>query len=388
MKVIYILDSFPKISETFVLNEILEMQKKGIRIQVFAFSKPQESCSHPRVKEVKVNYFPKRRIYTIAYGHIWWFLNHPLRYLKTLFLALNPTYGITKRFLLNLYPGILILKEKPNHIHAHFGLQTADMAMLINLLTALPYTFTTHRYDIFTHPPNNYRVKSKLAQKHITISEYNKRFLIKNFAVPEKQIAVVHCGIDFKRNFPYRIIARQNRIISIARLEKNKALENLIKACGQLKKRDINFECLIVGEGDERKTLETLIIDLGLQNEVKLLGAKIQDEVFELLAASTVKVLPSRSEGIAVVLMEAMAMKVPAIGPQIHGVPELINDGVNGYLIIPDDIEMLVDRIERLLRDKTLREKFAENAYLKVKRDFNLEIETDKLLAIWKSKKI
>jgi len=384
MKVIYLLGTFPAISETFILNEIVAVQKKSLEVEVYAFSKSRDKIMHPKVKDIKKILYLKEPVFLKkCYAHLYWIFNSPTRYLKTLFLSLNRRNGISRLFLDNLAHVILIKKRMPDHIHAHFGWKASNMTMLVNLLTGIKFTFTTHGSDVFANPPKNYRLKSKLAEKHIVISRYNKQYMINKFGVDEAKLEIIHCGIDFNRELPIRKESIGNRIISIARLEKVKGLDYLISACYLLKKQRIDFECLIVGEGSERVNLENQIRNYGLANEIKLLGSKTQEDVFELLAASTIKVLASRSEGIGVALMEAMACRVPVIAPKIRGVPELIEDGKNGFLVEPGNIEMLSEKIKILLVDKNLRKQFAENGHRKIKKDFNLEIEVDKLITIF-----
>ena len=115
-----------------------------------------------------------------------------------------------------------------------------------------------------------------------------------------------------------------------------------------------------------------------------LLGNQTQDQVFELLRKAKIKVLSSRSEGIPVSLMEAMAFRVPVISTRICGIPELIEDGHNGFLVPKDDHEALTARIKELLTNESLRKVFAENGCRKVREEFDQEMETDKLLEIWR----
>jgi colanic acid/amylovoran biosynthesis glycosyltransferase len=385
MKVIEIIDRFPKISETFILREILAMQKKGVDIEVFAFEKYDEGIEHPEVNTVrKVTYFPKTTCIDEVYAHVHWFFKRPFSYLKTAGFALNSHNGIRRLFFHNLSDALIIYYQKPDHIHAHW-LQSSDFAMLIHLLTGISYTFTTHRAEIFDVSPENYKIKSELAKRHITVTEYNKNYIIHHFGVDEEEITVIHSALDFTRNYPSADSKGKNSIVSIGRLETVKNLDALIRACSILKEKKFDFECLIAGEGSQKVTLERLIESLNLSNEVKLLGYKTQQEILELLSRAKLLVLPSRSEGWPNVFTEAWACKVPVIGPNIMGIPDILQDGEDGFLVEPDDIDMLAEKIEILFTHETLRKKFIENGYRKAFEQFNLDSETDKLLDIWKS---
>ena len=257
--------------------------------------------------------------------------------------------------------------------------------MLVHLLTNISYTFTTHRFEIFVKPSKNFKIKSKLAKKHVTVTEYNRQHIIQNFGVDESDVTVVHSALDFTKNYPVADSEGKNTLVSIARLEKVKGLDILIHACSIMKEDKIEFECLIAGDGSEKVNLERLIMELDLSDKVKLLGYKTQEEVFNLLGRAKLLVLPSRSESLGNVFTEARACRVPVIGPKVLGVPEVITDGVDGFLVEPDNIEMLVNKIRILLNDESLRRRFIEKGYEKAFEQFNIDHESTKLLGIWKS---
>ncbi len=385
MKVAYILNVFPKISETFILNEIIEVQNNGIDVEVFAFSPSIEVFSHSQIKSVKrIKYFsPEKKSLGIVADHLFWIFNQPVRYFKTLSVALNRKNGIAGLFFFSLHNVRAIVKDSPDVLHAHFGVKPSDMAMLVNRLTDIPYTFTTHRFDIFDQPPANYALKSSRAIKHITISQYNKDYLVRNFGVDPQTIDIIHCGINFSRITNLEVPKVKNQIICIARLEPEKGLDKLIEACAVLSKR-VDFKCIIVGDGSLRARLADLITKNSLTDKVMLLGYRTSDEIFSLLKQSSVMVLASRSEGIPVSLMEAMALRTPVIATRITGIPELVEDGVSGFLFEVDDVYALVEKIEKILKNDSSCTEFCEHAYRKVFRDFNLSIEVKKLINVWR----
>jgi len=375
------------ISQTFILNEVLEVQRQGIGVQVFSLYRSNEVVVHPGVAEVRhILYAPKGRLSRLLAAHAYWFLTRPHRYLKVLFYAVrHPGSQTATLFLKKIGCVSLIWRSSPDYLHAHFGHRSASLAMLASMLTGVRYTFTSHGYDVFVTPPDDYPIKTKLAKRHIAVSDYNRQYLARRFGIPDKKISVIHCGVDFRSPLPRRTPLATPRVISVARLEPVKALDVLVRACAILKKEGVAFNCLIIGEGTERVALEGLINDLGLQDVVRLAGALPQNRVFELLAESTVKVLSSRSEAMPVALMEAMAIGVPVIGPRVNGVGELVEEGKEGFLVPPGDVACLADRLKRLLLDEELRNAFAQRAYQKVKAKFNLEREVQKLLEIWKN---
>lgn len=385
MKVIYILNIYPKISETFILNEILSLREKGVGIEIFAYKKSGEAKDHPRAKEVSVTYFKKQSLFHKVGAHFYWILKHPIRYLKTWKLAVIDGDGIRKNFIWDLTETVAIDQKHPDHLHAHFGDESSNTALLTHALSGIPYTFTTHSYDIFDNKYHNWKVKSRLAKKHITISEYNKAYLVDRYDVNPKNITIIHCGIDFRRIQLSSHPRFAHMLFTAARLHKEKGLDILIRALALLRSKGVNFQCEIAGEGEERQELERLISTHDLSAHIKLLGNQTQDEVFRKLAQAAIFVLPSRSEGIPVSLMEAMAFGTPVITTAICGIPELITNDHSGLLIEPDDVEALANSIEKLLKNESLRTEFSKNASIKVHRDFDLQKETTKLYELWKA---
>ncbi len=385
VKVLYILNIYPKISETFILNEILSLREKGVEIEIYAYKTSGEIKDHPRAKEVSVTYFKKQSLFHKIGAHFYWIFKQPMRYLKTWKLAVIDGDGIRKNFIWDLTETVAIDQAHPDHLHAHFGDESSNTALLTHALSGIPYTFTTHSYDIFDNKYQNWKVKSRLAKKHVTISEYNKAYLVDRYDVDPKDITIIHCGVDFARIKLSAQSRHAHMLFTAARLHKEKGLDILIRALAQLKSKGINFLCEIAGEGEEKQELERLISTHDLGDRIKLLGNQTQEEVFQKLSQATLFVLPSRSEGIPVSLMEAMAFGTPVIATAICGIPELITHNISGLLIEPDDVDALAGGIEKLLKDGALRAELTKNGYQKVHQDFDLQKETIKLFELWKA---
>ena len=385
-QIVYVLDSFPSLSETFILNEMLEVQRRGHRLKVFAFLKGNVARAHSGVEAIKdVTYFEHQNVWTKLAAHYYWLRKAPFRYLKAGWLALDPRNYVTKMFLGGLHEVRLLQQSMPDHVHAHFGHGTSNLAMLTHVLTKISYTFTTHRYDLFELPARNYSMKSRLAKKHITVSAFNKGYITAQLGVDENDVEVVHCGVDLESfaSCQHEPTGSVSSIVSVARLDRQKGLDILIKACAELKLKGMAFQCQIVGEGPERSSLQALLDELGLSKSILLLGGMTQEEVRRILSKATMVVLPSRSEGIPVALMEAMAMKVPVISTKITGIPELIEDNVSGFMVPPENVAALAQRMHALLTDSEMRMRFAENGYKTIRRDFNLRTQVTRLLEIW-----
>ncbi|MDP3791013.1 MAG: glycosyltransferase [Candidatus Omnitrophota bacterium] len=388
--ILYILDIFPAVSETFILNEILELERRGYEVVVFA-RRREDSTPHGIACKLKakVVYLPDAhgvKSTSLIISHIKMLFLHPINYTRTLRFALKRRYtGHLWFFKVSCYYADMARKYKFAHIHSHFAAVASCYAMYISKLLCRHFTFTIHGwYDLYEGPPDDLSDRINEAKKVITISEYNKRYLIEKFdAIPGK-IEVIHSGIDlsyFPRNSLHKKYTKI--VLSVARLHPDKALGTLIKACGRLSQKRNDFDCLIIGEGDERQGLEKLINDNRLNNRISLVGAKKLEEVRSIYNSASVYVLPSKHETMGVTTMEAMASGLPVISSNIYGIPELVDHNVNGFLIPPGDDEQLADYLNELLDNENKRNAFGAMGRQKIEKYFNLETEVAKLAKAW-----
>ncbi|MCG8603695.1 glycosyltransferase [bacterium] len=264
----------------------------------------------------------------------------------------------------------------------------------MNRLTGIPYSFTAHGSDL--------HVERKMLDKKVensaftvTISEFNKNVILEDCGRQFRdKIEVVHCGVDpdeFKPDWK----AKQSRpfqIICIASFEEVKGHIYLLQACQLLHKKDLNFECHLVGYGPLKKQMTRHVKQMGLEERIIIHAPKTRPEVIQMYAQSHVKVLPSvptkqgKREGIPVVLMESMAMGLPAISSQLSGIPELVEDGRTGILVEPRDVKGIAAALERLYHDHELRLKMGKAGRKKVIEEFNLPQNAKQLSALFLAK--
>ncbi|MCC6347311.1 MAG: glycosyltransferase family 4 protein, partial [Nitrospirales bacterium] len=274
----------------------------------------------------------------------------------------------------------LLLREGVRHIHAHFASTAAELSLCLSLMTGVPFSFTTHGYDVFFSPHRFYRKLGEHAKFVVAVSEFNRDYLAERHRVPREKIRVIRCGIDTDLFRPHGAEEEKDiDVITVARLHPVKGLPYLVRACRILKEERPGLRCVVIGEGGERASLQRMIHEEGLAENVSLLGSRPPEEVVQYISRSRVFVLPSTSEAMPVALMEALACGVPVVATKVRGIPELVEEGVNGYLVKPRHSRLLAGKISLLLEDGEQRERMGRAGRGRVVRDFNLKTETGRL---------
>lgn len=269
------------------------------------------------------------------------------------------------------------LRSKVDYIHAHFADVNFIFASMLSEWSGVQYGVTTHGYDLRGNPiPIDDAVRCfNQAALVVTISEFNRRFMVDKLGLTLERIKVIHCGIDTDK-FEYTdSISRFEkpilRFITVGRLVPEKAQENLLQAFSEVQKRGVGFQLTIIGDGPLREGLEKLCRFLCIEECVDFIGAQPQAVVIDLLQKADVFVLSSRSEGLPVVCMEAMATGTLIIATRINGIPELIEDHKNGLLVEAEDISGLADAICWVDKNRTELKAMSLAARKVIERDFN-----------------
>lgn len=387
----YILDIFPTVSETFIINEIVTVEKLGLETVIFSRKKPVGEVPHEEAGRLarQTTYFPEPKSISFIQScgdNLRLLRKAPSRYIKTLLFSVqNNKGGLLWFFKIAGSYALLVEKHKPDHIHAHFVSLAGEYAMLVSMLLDIPYTFTAHGWhDIFEYPPHDFHQRGIHAQKVITVSQYNKDYMVQKFGIPAEKISVIHCGIRpelFTSNG--RTDGPELRILSIARLHPIKGVEYLIKACKLLKEWGNHFTCHIIGDGELRVKIAELIDKLDLKQEVVLHGAQPALEVRRQLALANVYVNSSLCEGLSVSIMEAMAARLPVVATRVTGIAELIEDNVSGYLVEPKNETELAAALQKMIFDPSRGKKMGKLNRRRIETDFALEAEVKKLVQEW-----
>ena len=366
--------TYPKISETFILEELLGLERHGLRLHIFSLRRPTDAVCHTASQAVRapVSYLPADRVSTViaaVRAHLLLFRKSPSRYLRTLLFALRrEESGRAYAFFQAGSLAVQLFKADIRHLHAHFASDPAGVAELVSKLTGISYSISAHAKDIYLSSPASLRRKINGARFTVTCTEYNRRHLA-GIAAPEATVLRMYHGIDLDRFQRGSITARANAtplILSVGRLREKKGFAVLIEACGLLRDAGVFVRCQIVGYGEERERLSRLVGRLGLQDMVQLAGKMTHEKLVDLYRSATVFALPCQlakdgdRDGIPNVLLEAMAVELAVVSTDVSGIPEVIQDGVNGLLVGPGDPAALALAIHRLLDDPALRTRLGE----------------------------
>ena len=399
--VAYVLLRFPHLTETFVAEEIRMVQNLGITVHIYSLLKPRKGIVHPVSVELasQTHYVPA--IYSLS---LWWaqcffLIKDPGTYFKLLRILLQqpspkPSFFLKRTviFLKAVWLAKRLQKSPIRLLHTHFAWLSAAASMVISRLLDIPYTVTTHAYDIYSIKNDLLTLITEMADRVVTISDFNKQAMLEmNPSLNGDRIEIIHCGIDLEY-FCSKYRGQQNQkfqITSIGTLIEKKGHEYLIRACRELRKQEINFDCMIIGEGELEGKMQDLIQDLDLDDSITLAGAQIQSWVRNRLDESDLFVLASviaeegGRDGIPVAIMEALAMKVPVVSTVVSGIPELIRHGETGLLVPERDETKLAAAMSLLIQDRALGRKLAQNGRILVESDYDITKNASQLVGLF-----
>ncbi|MCR9108306.1 glycosyltransferase family 4 protein [Marivita sp. XM-24bin2] len=382
-KIAYLTGEYPRASDTFIQREVANLRALGHEVLTCSIRTtgaehlvgPEQCEEHARTfKVLDAMRNPK----TTLKAH-WRWIKTPGRYLSALGLAWKTAPKGIKGRLYNLIyfveAGVLADKladEGVTHLHNHIAKASCTVAMLAGELSGLRWSFTIHGPDIFFEP-HHWRIDEKAARAAFVacISHFCRSQLM-CFADAQHwyKLHIVHCGVDPSRYAPKPVRTGLTALF-VGRLAGVKGVPILIDAIARLGKTYPDLTLRLVGDGPDRKALESEVAKRGLQDRIIFLGYRSQAEVAEELARADVFVLPSFAEGVPVVLMEAMASQVPVLTTRIAGIPELVEDGVSGRLVPPGDVEAFAEALDALLSDAELRQAYGAAGRAKVVSEYD-----------------
>jgi glycosyltransferase involved in cell wall biosynthesis len=391
----YVLKRFPRISETFIAAELIELERQGERVTVFALSRPNEPFRHAFVDELRARVIylanrpllqPVRTLRALA--HL--LRTSPRGWLRAARASLLPLRLTGSRHLLQA----TVLRQELeragiHHVHAHFASTAAGLAHLAWLMGGPSYSFTAHAKDIYHDDVRRDRLRERLlgATFVATVTEANAAYLeaVTNGA---GRIRVVHNAVDLRRLGTANGDGRKaDVVLTVARLIEKKGIRDVVAACGILARRGVALRLEIVGDGPLRRELEAAAARKGVRAVFH--GPLPHERVLELYRHATVFCLPSvvaasgDRDGLPTSILEAMALDVPVVATSLNGLGEAVVHERTGLIVPGGDPPALADALERVLSDSGLRAALAPAARRHVEERFSLDRSVRELRSLF-----
>jgi len=342
LSVAYLANKFPSPVEPYVAEEIAELRSRGVVVVPGTVRESRAKAAGNSRHKDKVVIQPVHL--TVLFKALWLCLSrgHKLGdlLLRILFRGRESPWQRIKALVHTFLGACYAAQLKPrgiDHIHVHHGYFGAWIGLVASRLLGVNFSLTLHGSDLLVRG-TYLDTKLGTCRFCLTVSDYNRRFILERYPlVDSRKVMVARLGVTVPTETgadPRPVIRPRSEItlVAVGRLHKVKDHAFLLRACAQLRARGLRLECLIAGEGPERGHLESLIRKYGLEDTVALLGHITGEQMDSLYGRADVVVLTSRSEGVPLVLMEAMARGKVVLAPAITGIPELVVAGKNGFL--------------------------------------------------------
>ena len=386
----YILKGYPRISESFISNEIYLLEQFGFSLHLFSMREPRESFTHESVKQIRaaVDYLPSTLLAPLPrllYHNFKLARQRPTAYSEAFRLMATRFRRKKKVATIKhlLQAGYLVHALLPGtdvrHLHAHFAHSPTSVALFAHKLCGLPFSFSAHAKDIFTSDRSQLQEKIALAKFVVTCTEYNRRFL-QRLTSDGPPVHRVYHGIDInlfsgqsasgKPSPPYRIL-------SIARLVDKKGLPTVFRALRNLLDQGYSLHYTLIGDGEQRRSILNQLNKLGLGTISTWLGTQPHQRVIDEYRKADLFVLGCEvarngdRDGIPNVFLESMAMGVPVLATRVSAIPEIVADGRTGLLVEPGEHEEMARCMAKLLGDEELRQRIIGAARRRVREEFH-----------------
>jgi glycosyltransferase involved in cell wall biosynthesis len=397
MKIAYLINQYPKVSHSFIRREILALEKQGFEVQRIAlrgWADPLVDSEDLRERE-RTRYILQGGAAGLLKATLGTLLTRPGRFLSAAALALRTARRADRPWPLHL----IYLAEAcvmlgwlraggARHLHVHFGTNPTEVAMLAAALGGPVYSFTVHGPEEFDKPEFlHLREKIRRAAFVVAISSFGRSQLYRWIPYTDwPKVEVVHCGLEAVFHAgAARAMPAAPRLVCVGRLCEQKGQLLLVRAVAQLAAEGVALELVLAGDGEMRAEIEALIARHQLQTMVRITGWISSDQVREELLAARALALPSFAEGLPVVVMEAMALRRPVLTTYVAGIPELVRDGRDGWLIPAGDVDALAAALRRVLATPlaTLTA-MGEDAHQRAVERHSIDTEAGKLARLFR----
>lgn len=402
------LKGFPRVSETFIAQELALLEQSGLQLQLISLRHPTDTKRHKVHDEIKapILYLPEYIHHEIPRClKAWWRARRYPNYgkLKKIFLK-DLFRDFTRNRLRRLFQSFVVASELNSEydwlFYAHFIHTPASVARYASILFEVPFCISAHAKDIWTSPRWELEEKIKEAQWIVTCTKNGARHL-RSLAHNKDSVHLLYHGLDLSR-FPSPARTMDGitgdgsdadspvYFLSVGRMVEKKGFDTLLLALSRLDSK-LHWRWIHIGSGPLKGRFISLSEDLGIGSHIDFRGTQTQDEVLRAYRSADIFILPCRiapdgdRDGLPNVIVEAQSQALPVISSPISGIPELIDNNINGILVAPDSPDELSDAILSLSRDPKKRLKMGLAGEARVHKEFDSTREIQQLLGLFSS---
>lgn len=399
-KTVFVLNGYPRISETFIAQEIYLLETKGLNLEIVSLKLPREPERQPvnGMIQAPITYTPRDpflQFIPLAANNLKAAFHYPGNYLVALFKAIGSSFKekrlkTMKRF---FQAGWYVGKKKPashgvTHFHSHFIHDPTEFTYYVSQITKIPFSISAHAKDIYTIPQHQIRARINSSSLLMTCTQFNVNYIRSIPGVDLHKVHKVFHGIDLGNFVPGPSMpptqASRIELISVGRLVEKKGYDVILQALKLLQDRGIEFAYEVFGAGDCLNELLDLAKKLGINDSVKFLGVATQPVIIERLRKRGVFLCGSKTmgngdrDGIPNTLAEAMAMELPVVATVASGIPELLQDGVQGILVPESNPQLLSEAIEKIWRNPVMAETMGRAGRRRIEEMFSASVCIEK----------
>jgi glycosyltransferase involved in cell wall biosynthesis len=397
MKIAYLTSRYPAVSHTFIQREIMALRQRGVSIATFSVRRPLEKDTlgtEAKQEAADTRWLVPPPFIELVSALAWAFTYRPMMTLRVLGMALFQGQNTLKerlKWLAYFLEAVLLARwlhrEKHDHLHCHFGNNGSSTGMLAARLAGVPFSLTCHGSEL--NEPLKFRLAEKVRQAAFVacVSHYGRARLM--LYCPESdwdKLHIIRCGQPKIKKPCIRHSHEKPHILCVGRLSKEKGHPILLRALSILSNQNMHFRCTLVGDGPLRSSLEKSAGTLPADT-ITFTGSLPANKVAELYSEADVVTLPSLSEGVPVVLMEALARRRPVVATRVGGVSELVQHGRSGLLVSPGNAEELAEALRQVIEDPDEARKMGIRGARHLRTDFDLSSNTQRLIDLFESTK-
>lgn len=397
MKIAYFVNQYPKVSHTFIRREILALERLGLQIERYALRgwDAEVVDEADRSERERTHFLLRDGLSGLLGATARAALSAPLRFVRGLALAWRQWRGGDRSLALNLVTlaeACLLVewmrRDRIDHLHVHFGTNSALIAMMAKAIGGPDYSFTMHGSEEWDSP-RQLRLREKIAEASFVaaVSSHTRAQLMRWCRESDQaRLHVVHCGLERDAMPQAAPLAEGNRrLVCVGRLCPEKAQTLLIEAVARLSAQGVDIELVLAGDGETRPQVEALIRRHRLEQRIRITGWIDSAQVQRELAAARALILPSLVEGLPVVIMEAMAARRPVLCTYVGGIAELVRPGEHGWMFPAGSVDAMVVAMRECLEAPVDRLRaMGDAACERVWQRHSVDHEATKLAALFR----